>query len=99
MMSVTQGTASALTALEEKLLHLSHLTEANQFMVEVLKEQGEQLNAIDAEEARAMLRAQARKVFGPAGGDAQNPDVLAILEQALGAQQSAQIIPFPKRPA
>lgn len=99
MMSVTQGTAAALTALEEKLLHLSYLTEANQFMVDVMKEQGEQLKSLDAEEARAMLRAQARKAFGPEGGDAQNPEVLAILEQALGAQKSAEIIPFPTRPA
>ncbi len=97
-MSVTQGTAAALTALEEKLLHLSHLTEANQFMVEVMKEQGEHLKSIDAEEARSMLRLQARKAFGPASGEAENPEVLAILEQALGAQESAEIIPFPKRP-
>ncbi len=96
-MSLKQDKAAALAALEQKLQHLSHLTKANQFMVEVLKEQGDRLHHIDANEARNMLRAQAREVFGSAEAETQNPAVLAILEQTLGAEQSAQIIPFPKR--
>ncbi|MDE4135080.1 hypothetical protein PXK00_18375 [Phaeobacter sp. QD34_3] len=96
-MSVNQGNTAALSRLEEKLLHLRHLTEANQFMVEVLKEQGDRLQKIEADEARQMLRVQARAAFGPTGAEAAKPEVLAILEQALGTEHSAQIIPFPKR--
>ena len=96
-MSAIRGTTAALSELEEKLLHLKNLTEANQFMLEVLKDQGERLQEIDGDTARSMLRAQARSRFSPTKGKTPKPEVLAILEQTLGTQQSAQIIPFPKR--
>ena len=67
-MSANRGTTAALSELEEKLLHLKNLTEANQFMLEVLKDQGERLQEIDGDTARSMLREQARNRFSPTKG-------------------------------
>ncbi|CUH87953.1 hypothetical protein PH5382_01882 [Phaeobacter sp. CECT 5382] len=94
-MSANQNLNAALGALESKLETLKTLTDANQFMVEALKEQGEALQAMAAGPARKMLRDQARAKFSPDGGSTPNPAVLAILEKSLGSGQSAQIIAFP----
>lgn len=95
-MSANQNLTTALGALESKLETLKILTDANQFMVEALKDQGDVLSELEAEPARRLLRAQARARFDPKSGAEPNAAVLAILEKSLGGGQDAEIIPFPQ---
>lgn len=95
-MSANQNLTAALGALETKLETLKTLTDANQFMVEALKEQGDALSDMAVEPARRMLRDQARARFDPKAGAEPNAAVLAVLEKSLGGGQNAQIIPFPQ---
>jgi hypothetical protein len=96
-MSTNQNLTTALTALEEHLKTLQALTDANEFMVTALKEQGDALKQMEAEPARELLRGQARARFGAGEGQGEAPDaaVLNVLEQSLGKGLGAQIIPFP----
>ncbi|WP_083097375.1 hypothetical protein [Pseudophaeobacter leonis] len=94
-MSTNQNLTTALTALEEHLKTLQALTDANEFMVTALKEQGDALKHMEAEPARELLRGQARARFSPDQGDAPDAAVLNVLEQSLGRGLGAQIIPFP----
>lgn len=94
-MSANQNLTEALTILQEQLEALKNLTDANEFMVSALKEQGNTLKSLDAEPAREMLRQQARAQFDPEQGDSPDAAVLDILEQSLGKGLGAEIIPFP----
>ena len=94
-MSANQNLTEALTILQEQLEALKNLTDANEFMVSALKEQGNTLKSLDAEPAREMLRQQARAQFDPAQGNSPDAAVLDILEQSLGKGLGAEIIPFP----
>jgi hypothetical protein len=94
-MSANQKLAEALVVLQDQLEALKHLTDANEFMVTALKEQGEQLKSMEAEPAREMLRQQARAQFSPDQGIAPDAAVLSILEKSLGTGLGAEIIPFP----
>ncbi|WP_264212892.1 hypothetical protein [Leisingera thetidis] len=88
----------ALAALTDKLRSLNDLVTANQFMVEALARQGEELKQMDGAGTKDMLRRQARARFHPDTGTAPNAAALAILEDVLSLQQeSAEIIPFPAR--
>lgn len=94
-MSAKIGAQPPMVELEDKLLHLQCLTEANEFMIDFLKEQGAALKEMGAEEARTLLRKAARLRFGPDAEAGANPDVLAILEETLGTGETAEIIAFP----
>lgn len=94
-MSANQKLTLALAALEQQLETLKTLTDANEFMVTALKEQGEDLRQMEADAARDMLRGQARARFDAEDGTAPDAAVLAILEQSLGTGLGAQIIPLP----
>ncbi|MEP2717592.1 hypothetical protein [Pseudophaeobacter sp.] len=94
-MSANQKLTTALAALHDQLQTLQNLTEANEFMVTALKEQGDALKAMDAEPAREMLRQQARAQFSEEQGRTPDADILNILEQSLGTGLGAEIIPFP----
>lgn len=94
-MSANQKLAEALAVLQDQLESLKHLTDANEFMVTALKEQGDALKSMEAEPAREMLRQQARAQFSPDQGAAPDAAVLNILEKSLGTGLEAEIIPFP----
>ncbi|MEW2911339.1 hypothetical protein [Leisingera sp. JC11] len=97
-MSAHADLNGALDALHDKLKSLNDLVRANQFMVEAMAGQGEQLKQMSSDRTRDMLRRQARARFHPETGSAPDAAVLAILEEVLGHQQeSAEIIPFPVR--
>ncbi|SCZ64351.1 hypothetical protein SAMN04488118_105228 [Epibacterium ulvae] len=85
----------AFGELDRKVAELNNLVKANDFMITCLREEREVLSMMDREETRDMLRERARGIFSPAGGEAPDADVLAILEQALGSGHTAEIIPFP----
>ncbi|WP_278921178.1 MULTISPECIES: hypothetical protein [Pseudophaeobacter] len=85
----------ALEALEDQLRTLQTLTNANEFMVAALKEQGDALKSMEPEPARDLLRSQARERFSQDHGSAPDEAVLSILEQSLGKGLGAEIIPFP----
>lgn len=94
-MSANQNLTKALALLQDQLDALKTLTDANEFMVTALKEQGDSLKTMEAEPAREMLRQQARAQFSPDQGASPDAAVLNVLEQSLGTGLGAQIIPFP----
>ncbi|EBA16650.1 hypothetical protein RSK20926_02559 [Roseobacter sp. SK209-2-6] len=94
-MSADQDLNTALGTLKEKLEALKVMTDANQFLVEMLREEGDALRNMGADSARAMLRRKARAKFSPDGGIAPNAEVLALLEQSLSNGLEADVIPFP----
>jgi hypothetical protein len=87
----------ALVELDEKLRSLNAFVEANQFLVETLREQEAELRQMEPEETRAVGLDNARAIFGSYDGHQGNPEVLELLEDILAPKQTAQIIPFPKR--
>ncbi|KAE9627897.1 hypothetical protein [Parasedimentitalea maritima] len=93
-MSANSNLTTALGVLDEKLQSLQAMTQANQFLVDALREKEPVLKALDAEGARGFLRQSARARFGE---DENYEEVLALLEQILAPRQSADIIPFPSR--
>lgn len=95
LMSADQKLSLALATLEQQLETLKTLTDANEFMVSALKEQGDALRMMEAETARELLRKQARARFGEDSGSEPDAAVLAVLEESLGTGLSAEIIPFP----
>lgn len=95
LMSADQKMSLALAALEQQLETLKNLSDANEFMVTALKEQGEVLRQMEADTARDMLRKQARARFSEDEGVKPNAAVLAVLEKSLGTGLGAEIIPFP----
>ena len=97
-MSAHSDLNGALDALQGKLKSLNDLVRANQFMVEAMAGQGEELKQMSSNRTRDMLRHQARARFHPETGAAPDAAVLAILEEVLAPhQESAEIIPFPVR--
>ncbi len=94
-MSANQKLTEALAVLQGQLESLKSLTDANEFMVTALKEQGDALKSMEAEPAREMLRQQARVQFDPDQGLSPDAAVLNILEKSLGKGLGAEIIPFP----
>jgi len=94
-MSANQNLTAALAVLQDQLEALKTLTNANEFMVTALKEQGDTLKSMEAEPAREMLRQQARAQFSPEQGASPDVAVLNILEKSLGSGLGAEIIPFP----
>ncbi|MFC4215899.1 hypothetical protein [Pseudophaeobacter arcticus] len=94
-MSANQNLTAALAILHDQLEALKTLTDANEFMVTALKEQGDALKTMEAEPARELLRLQARAQFSPEQGASPDAAVLNILEQSLGKGLGAEIIPFP----
>lgn len=93
-MSANQNLTTALAELQDQLEALKSLSDANEFMVTALKEQGDALKAMEAEPAREMLRQQARAQFSPDQGITPDEAVLNILEKSLGKGLGAEIIPF-----
>ncbi|MGR3760168.1 hypothetical protein ACUXV3_08535 [Roseobacteraceae bacterium NS-SX3] len=96
-MTAHRNLSTALGELDEKLRTLKDMAEANGFLISALKDDGDALKRMEAEASRAMLRARARAVFDPESGSSPNAGVLAVLEEALGQGQTAEIIPFPGR--
>ena len=85
----------ALGALDRKIEVLNNLVVANDFLVTCMREEGERLQVMGGDETRNMLRERARRKFHQDSGEAPNPAVLSILEQALGNGHTAEVIPFP----
>ena len=94
-MSAYQDLNAALAALKEKLDALQVMAEANKFLVQTLKDEGEALLGLEAEPARALIRKKARAKFGAKNGTQPDAAVLALLEQSLSSGLKADVIPFP----
>ncbi|WP_293575490.1 hypothetical protein [Phaeobacter sp.] len=100
-MSQHSNLNEALGVLDDQLRSLETLTKANSFLVEILRNERAELEAMDAATARRALTERAVAAFGPDAGHSADPDTLEVLINALqgadGTQgtQGAQIIPFP----
>ncbi len=95
-MAAYSNMSEALVALEEKLKTLQSVTDANQFLVEAMRDHRDELENMGEKETRVAMLDWARAEFGE-GSERQDADVLDILEMSFGPRQSATIIPFPKR--
>jgi hypothetical protein len=91
-MSANSNLNEALGVLGDKLQSLNAMVQANQFMIDSVRDHEAKLKALDAEAARAFMRQAARKTFGE---DEAKQDVLTLILDAMAPRQSAEIIQFP----
>lgn len=93
-MSANSNLNEALGVLGDKLQSLNAMVQANQFMIDSVRDHEAKLKALDAEAARSFMRQNARKTFGD---DETKQDVLTLILDAMAPRQSADIIQFPSR--
>jgi hypothetical protein len=95
-MAAYSNVSEALIALEEKLKTLQSVTEANQFLVEAMRDHKDELSEMSEGETRTAMLDWAHAEFGE-GAEREDEAVLEILQTSFAPRKSAEIIPFPQR--